>query len=310
MQEKILVTGGTGFIGINLIREILISGNSDIIVLSKNTNKLPVNNKRIKIFKVDIAKETIPERLIKDCASIIHLASIIKKESSKSDISSIVETNVLGTARVLESAVKNKIKKFILFSTSGVYKDRVSSTQVDELYPTYPINLYTATKLAAEKIGQSIHIAYGLPLTIVRPANVFGPWQEKSWMIPLFISRLRNNKLIYLNHNGIPKRDWIYITDLTRAIVAILNSPSEKINGQVFNIGSGVSTSNLSVAKRIARELNKSTDLIQLISSGKTESFDNLATSHKISKLLGWRPRYSFLEGLRKTVQWYNKEIS
>lgn len=307
MGGKILITGGTGFIGKHLIEEIVNSTKNRIIIVSRGSKKKLYKTDRIKYFEFDITSGKIPNHIIEGSDSVIHLASAMKAQKI-TDISQLVKTNVFGTSLVVESAAVNNVKRFIFFSTSGVYQDPHFDSKINEFYPTNPVNLYTATKLAAEKIIQTVNRDFGLPTVIVRPTNVYGPDQDKNWMVPLFISKLKKNQSIYLNHMGRPKRDWLYIDDLTQALITILKAPVDKVDGQIFNIGIGKSITNLSVAQKIAEKLGKKKNLIKLLPSGPHENMNNYSTPDKIFKLLGWSAKVSFDQGLERTLKWYDKK--
>ncbi len=316
MKNRILITGGTGFIGQNLIKKLLKDQTAEIIVVSKykvNHNQLFMKNfsdniHRLVLIEADIIKKGVLDSVMQDIGTIIHLAAKTQFNSSRDSLYELNNTNVFGTRLLLESAIKCNIKKFIFLSTSGVYGSKIRNMTMDENHNLNPLNLYTKSKLEAEKAVLSYYQRYRLPVIIFRPSNIYGGYQCPPWMIPSFINRLLNNQPILLNHEGKPKRDWIYVEDLVDAITMVMNNSSNEIFGEIFNIGMGETISNLKVAYIIAKKLNKSKKLIRLIESGPVESLENMAVSNKINKMLGWKPLYSIERGLRNTIEW-NKEV-
>lgn len=286
----ILITGWSGFLGIHILPKLRQRKKAKII-----------------LFKGNILDRSLIQKTVQGVDTVIHLAAKTRLSEKQELISSLIETNVLGTKVLLDAALKNNVQKFIFFSTSGVYGEKIIGRVMDENHPTNPLNPYTASKLAAETVAQSFFNGYNLPVVILRITNVYGPNQSPDWMMPLFISKLLQNQPIVLNHLGRPRRDWIYVEDVVRAVELIINAPVEKIKGEVFNLGIGKSISNLEVAQSIAKELGVDFRLIKLVKSGKRESKSNMAVSRKIFENLGWKPIYSFKEGLRETIRWYRE---
>ena len=265
MSKKILVTGGLGFIGTNLIQKLLKTTDDSFIILDAQMYKGALNNlprdtsfkKRITFIGGDITKKKNVEKVVEQVQVIIHLAASTHTATSFKKPTDFIKTNVIGTARLLDAAFKYSVDRFIYISSSEVYGNRQKHEKMDEKHPFAPISPYAVTKLAADRLVYSYHLTKKLPVVILRPFNTYGPYQQTEKMIPLFISRLLKNLPITLNMGGKQKRDWVFIDDHLRAIEAALNATDSKVHGESFNIGTGRSVSTKKVALLILKELNK-----------------------------------------------------
>lgn len=315
MEKTILITGGLGFIGMNLTRYLLKNYKYKIIILAKTDNLLKrtsllanlPNRNLLKIAAGDILEKKFVEKLVKDSSIIIHLAAETYTLNPLSKIEQMVLTNVIGTTKLLELAVTHRIEKIILFSSCAVYGNKIKGISMDENHSLVPITPYAATKLAADRIAYSFFKYYKLPVTIIRPFNIYGPYQSPKYMIPLFITRLLRDLPIYLNHKGKQTRDWLYIDDFIDAIEKIIIGPLKKLEGQVFNIASGKVLSVAKISHLILRKLKKGHELIRLSATANPEPFESAGIAKKIKRVLGWKPRVSFYRGLDKTIDWYIK---
>lgn len=305
-KRTILITGGLGFIGINLIQRLLRTTPHNIKILTREQNNLPklpfsLRNKRIKLVIGDISDPRVVEKLIRDIGIIIHLAGI----ANISDINSLIKTNISGTALLLNATRNKKIEKIIFLSSSGVYAEGKSKIPFSEAHPTGPLNLYAASKLAAERIASFFYMTYKSPVVILRTFNVYGPYQTLDKPIPLFVTNLLKNKKIILNHKGKQIRDWVYVEDLASAIEKVISSPAKNVIRKVINVSTGKGFSIKEIASKIASRLKKNLNLLQYQRDGIPEPMYNVGDSKKIQNMLRWRPQYSIDEGLKKTIEWY-----
>lgn len=313
MKKNILITGGLGFIGTNLIRRLLKTTSFTITILDKlsypkKSHNLPSDKTtkgRVKIVDGDVLKKRVVKNLAEDAFAIVHMAANTHTFDSLTSTLPAVMTNVVGTTIMLEAALKNQVEKFILFSSSGVYGNKIKGIPMDENHPLIPVNPYGASKLAADRIAYSFFLTNKLPVVILRPFNIYGPYQSTKKMIPLFITRLIKNLPIYLNHAGKQKRDWLYVEDLVNALDLIIKAPKEKVAGEIFNVGRGETNTVAETAKLLLKKLHKNRDLIQISKSSQPEVLGNVGISKRIKQVLGWTPRHSLEEGLDKTIKWY-----
>ncbi len=314
MAKTILITGGLGFIGSNLIRRLLKTTDYKLLIVDKKTDTgrkeiAPLDKKylkRIEIVKANVTRKKIMENLIKRSNVIVHMAADTNVARSVKHATSTIFNNVIGTSVLLEAVVKYQIEKFIYLSSSEVYGDKKKQA-MDENHPLLPVTPYAASKLAADRIAYSFFLSKKIPVIILRLFNAYGPYQDTEKMIPKFIIRLLQNQTIFLNHAGNQKRDWVYIEDITRALEMVINAENSKVVGEVFNIGTEESTSVKSVAQLIIKTLRKDNSLIKIIHSSHPGTMENIGISEKIKNVLGWEPQVNLEEGLGKTIKWYMK---
>lgn len=313
MRETILITGGLGFIGINLTNRILSTTKDNVIIISrKRAAAIPpnyVNSKRVRIIYTDLSNEVRLEEAVQKSTIIIHLASSTTLPISIKDTSSMLKTQIIGTINLLTFAQKHGIKKVLLFSSGGVYGNRIKGKKMDENHPLKPINTYTASKLSSDIIAKAFYLTYKTPIIILRLFNVYGPHQKTNKVIPIFISKLLRNQLILLNHSGKQIRDFIYIDDLTDLVQLILKSPIREMAGETFNICTGNGTSMRKIADIILQKLRKDKSLIKIQKRSEIEVHDSVGSAVKISKKFNWKPKYSLQLGLEKTINWYKSSI-
>jgi len=312
MKNKLLVTGGAGFIGSNFIRyQIKEDLNYKIINLDKltyagNLNNLRdiENNPNYKFIKGDILDKKMIDTLIRkekpDC--LINFAAESHVDNSILDPFSFTKTNVLGTNLLLDIAKKNKIKKFIQVSTDEVYGsiENGSFKESDCLRPNSP---YSASKASADLVVRSFIKTYNFPAIIVRLSNNFGPYQHTEKFIPLFITNFLQNKKSSLYGDGKNIREWIYVEDACSGIDKILH---EGNIGEIYNIGSGEERSNIEVVTILQEQMQQGKGMVNFIKDRKGHDFRYSLNSSKIRKM-GWRPRYKFDESLVKTIMWYKE---
>lgn len=319
MKDTILITGGLGFIGSNVILHLLKTTPYSILVFDKMTTfghpanlpKTPEIKKRVRVMQGDILKKRSIQNAVKESAVVIHMAAATHVGKSISQALSTITTNVIGTTMLLEAIEKYPVDRLIVYSSSEVYGNQVEGIPMDESHPLTPITPYAASKVATDRIAHSFFLSKKLPIIIVRPFNAYGARQHPEKMIPLFITRLLRDKPISLNHGGKQKRDWVYIEDHARAVEAIIKAPIEKVAGNVFNIGTGKATSVARVARLILKELKKSEKkYLQIAKSALPETSGNVGISKRLKKMLGWESRKSLEEGIQETVRWYKDNES
>lgn len=314
MKHKVIViTGGLGFIGTNVIRRLLAQTPHDILIFDKVTyagreDNLPKDKKnrsRIHFYKGDITKKRSVFSAVKEADIVVHLAADTHTFRSLTYAVPTVLTNVLGTALLLEAARKNPVERFIQISSSEVYGNSIPNVAMDENHPLNPVSPYAASKLAADRLAYSFYQSQGVPTTVLRFFNAYGPYQFPEKMVPLFITRLLKKQPITLNHGGRQVRDWVYVEDHAKAIETVITSPAELVVGEVFNIGTGSATSIRTVAEMICQQLGLDHEYIKVAESSKVETMGNVGISHKVKHKLGWGPQTSLAEGLKHTIEWY-----
>jgi len=307
---NILVTGGCGFIGSNFIRYLL--GNRPSVRIF-NLDKLtyagnPANlrdiesDSRYHFIHGDICDSVLVRDLVRreNITTIVHFAAESHVDRSISDASDFIRTNVLGTFTLLEAALSEHVDRFIHISTDEVYGsiDEGAFTESDPLNPSSP---YSSSKASSDLIARSYFITHGLPVIITRCTNNYGPYQYPEKLIPLFITNLLEGKNIPVYGTGKNVRDWIHVLDHCRAIDCVLQNGTP---GEIYNIGGDNERSNLEITSLILDALGKDESCIEYVKDRLGHDFRYSLDSSKL-KDLGWKPEYSFDQGLHETVAWY-----
>jgi len=313
---KILVTGGAGFIGSNFIRYLLVQHpdyqiiNLDKLTYAGNLDNLSdvENPPHYKFVKGDICDQDFVDSLVQGKVdAIINFAAETHVDRSLYDPRIFIETNVLGTQVLAESALKYKIKKFVQISTDEVYGSLGSKGLFTEQSPLLPNSPYSASKAGADLLIRSYLRSFGLPAIITRCCNNYGPYQFPEKLIPLFISNAVTDQSLPIYGDGLYVRDWIYVEDHCSAIDVILHRGEI---GEIYNISSNVEMTNLEITHLILKNLKKPESLIKHVKDRPAHDRRYALDSSNIRKELGWRPSFSFEDGMRKTIDWYIKNKS
>ncbi|MBM7839405.1 dTDP-glucose 4,6-dehydratase [Alkalihalobacillus xiaoxiensis] len=313
MVNKVLITGGAGFIGGNFIHLITRKYpnykiyNLDSLTYAGELEKHKVleKNENYKFVKGDITDKNFVFNLFKEeqFNYIVHFAAESHVDRSIDNPEIFVKTNVLGTQNLLDASRCIKIDKFIHVSTDEVYGELPMDpteffTEETELKPNSP---YSASKAASDLLVRSYYQTFGLPINITRCSNNYGPFHFPEKLIPLTISRVINDLKIPIYGDGRNIRDWLHVVDHCRAIDLVLH---KGVDGEVYNIGGHNEQSNLDVVKTIIKSLNSSEELIDFVKDRLGHDKRYAIDPSKIKKL-GWEPVYSFEEGISETIEWY-----
>ena len=308
---KVLVTGGTGFIGSNFVHYLLKKHpDTEVTVLDKLTYAGRKENlqdvlSKIRFIKGDIAKKEDVAKAAKDCDYIVNFAAETHVDRSIVEAGTFVLTDVLGTYNLLETARKLDISKFEQISTDEVYGHikEGSFREEDKLNPRNP---YSASKAGAELLCRSYFETYGLPVVVTRSSNNYGPYQHPEKLIPKTIIYALENKLIPVYGTGENIRDWLYVEDNCEAIDAVLHKGTE---GEAYNIGAQQEMKNIDVVKIILKLSNRPEKLISFVKDRPGHDVRYSLDIEKIRKL-GWKPKIKFNDGIKKTVDWYHRNGS
>ena len=321
MKIKVIVTGGLGFIGSNLI-ELLIKKKYFVINIDCNTYSSNYYNtkdykKNYKFIKCNINnKKKIFNILSKyKPAAIFNLAAETHVDRSIDNPKAFIDSNILGVFNLLEAFrkfhKKNKNSKLIHISTDEVYGD-ILKGRSNENYSYKPSSPYAASKASSDHLVYSYFRTYKLPVIITNCSNNYGPKQHPEKLIPKLIYNILNNKPLPIYGKGKNSREWIYVKDHCEALIKVYQKGKV---GEFYNIGSNKNLNNLEVCRNL---INVSKNLIKLgkkvkISFVKDRPGHDMRyalNSNKIKKDLGWFPKTSFKEGIRLTFNWYNKNKS
>ena len=310
---KILVTGGSGFIGSNFIDYILHNTshniiNVDVLTYAGTSTVDSTFNDRYTFYKVDIGSYAIENILKRHTPDyIINFAAETHVDKSIGNPSSFVKTNVLSTYNFIQSVQnyfeKNNSVRFLHVSTDEVYGQLASADPAfTENTPYAPNSPYSATKASGDHLVRAFHHTYGLPAIITNCSNNYGPRQYPEKLIPVIIKQAVQNKKIPIYGTGMNIRDWLYVKDHCEALYLVLTKGT--IGGK-YNIGGNAERNNLQVAMSILSLLDKPMSLIEYVKDRKGHDFRYAIDSSYIQQTLGWTPTVSFEEGLQHTVKWY-----
>lgn len=332
MANRILITGGAGFIGSALIRYLINHTNDNVINLDKLTyaaNRLALQsveaNPRYSFEQVDIcdqkALQMAFERYQPD--AVMHLAAESHVDRSITGAANFIQTNIVGTYNLLEvakdywyslSEAKKSAFRFHHISTDEVYGDlSLTEPAFTEHSPYHPSSPYSASKAASDHLVQAWHRTYGLPILITNSSNNYGAYQHSEKLIPLIISNALSGKILPVYGDGQQIRDWLFVDDHVQALYRVL---IEGRIGESYNIGGNCEKTNLEVVNAICElleefvpnkpsHIKRYTDLIRNVQDRPGHDVHYSLDCSKIYNELAWQPQTSFEQGLRKTVKWY-----
>ncbi|MBP3250175.1 MAG: dTDP-glucose 4,6-dehydratase [Ruminococcus sp.] len=312
---RILVTGGAGFIGSNFIFYMLKSHpDCRIICIDKLTyagnlsTLAPIMEEpRFRFVKADICDRSAVYALFEEEKpdAVVNFAAESHVDRSIEEPEIFLKTNILGTQVLLDACRKFGIGRFHQVSTDEVYGDLPLDRPdlfFTEETPLDPSSPYSSSKASADLLVQAYHRTYGVPVTISRCSNNYGPYHFPEKLIPLMIANALNDKPLPVYGEGLNVRDWLYVEDHCRAIDLILSKGSV---GQVYNVGGHNEMRNIDIVRLICRELGKPESLIVHVEDRKGHDLRYAIDPTKISRELGWLPETKFEDGLKKTIRWY-----
>ena len=317
---KVLVTGGAGFIGGNFVHHMVNKYpdyqivNLDLLTYAGNLETLkPVEDKpNYKFVKGDIADEAFIMDLFEKekFDVVVNFAAESHVDRSIEDPGIFVQTNVMGTRVLLDASRKFGVKRYHQVSTDEVYGDLPLDRPdlfFTEETPIHTSSPYSSSKAGADLLVLAYHRTYGLPVTISRCSNNYGPYHFPEKLIPLMIANALNDKPLPVYGKGENVRDWLYVEDHCKAIDLIIHNGRV---GEVYNIGGHNEMKNIDIVKIICKELGKPESLITYVSDRKGHDMRYAIDPTKIHNELGWLPETKFADGIKKTIQWYldNKE--
>ena len=317
---KIVVTGGAGFIGSNFIYLILKERPEwsiiciDSLTYAANFHTLndAFKNKNFIFYKEDIRNregiECIFEKERPD--AVINFAAESHVDRSIKDPGIFLETNILGTQVLMDACIKYGVKRFHQVGTDEVYGDLPLDKPdlfFTEETPIHTSSPYSTSKASADLLALAYYRTYGLPVTISRCSNNYGPYQFPEKLIPLMINNAIHNKALPVYGNGKNVRDWLYVEDHCYGILAILEKGRI---GEIYNLGGHNEKANIDIVKTILKELNKPESLITFVSDRKGHDLRYAINPEKAIRELNWHPATPFNIGIKLTINWYKKNTA
>ena len=310
---KLLVTGGLGFIGSNFILKLLNETDEfDIINVDaelygadqKNLDSIK-NHEKYEFVKGNITNKRLMEELISKCDAVVNFAAESFVDRSINNADPFLVSNIRGAFTILDIITKQK-KRMIQISTDEVFGS-LSKGSADEQAKFNPSSPYAATKAAAELLIKSFSVTYDSDVVITRCTNNYGPRQFPEKLIPKTIILAKQGRNIPIYGNGKNLRDWIFVDEHCDAVYEILMKGK---SGQAYNISANNEISNVQIVNKILEIMDKSNDLIEFVEDRPGHDQRYSLDSSKIKNELGWSTKINFEEGIRKTIEWYEKNFS
>jgi dTDP-glucose 4,6-dehydratase len=312
LRKRVLVTGGAGFISSNFIRHLLQATPYEVVTLDALTYAGNLENladvlshPRLSFVHGDIRDQSLVRELVEGVDVIVNAAAESHVEKSiEHGASEFVRTNVEGTQILLDAIRVTPVERFILISSSEVY-GTAEAAPMDEEHALNPRSPYAATKAGADRLAYSYWTTYELPIVIVRPFNNYGPRQHPEKVVPRFITQALADEPLTIHGDGHASRDWLYVTDDAEAIEAVIETPIDRIAGEVLNVATGIDISVAEIAETVLRVLGKPVDLKVHVPERLGQVDRHIGSTAKARELVGWAARTSFEDGLERTVAWY-----
>ncbi|PEJ06861.1 dTDP-glucose 4,6-dehydratase [Bacillus wiedmannii] len=313
---NILVTGGAGFIGSNFVHYMLQRYetykiiNFDALTYSGNLNNVKSlqGHPNYSFVKGEIQNGELLEHVIKerDVHVIVNFAAESHVDRSIENPIPFYDTNVIGTVTLLELVKKYSHIKLVQVSTDEVYGSLGKTGRFTEETPLAPNSPYSSSKASADMIALSYYKTYQLPVIVTRCSNNYGPYQYPEKLIPLMVTNALEGKKLPLYGDGLNVRDWLHVTDHCSAIDVVLHKGRI---GEIYNIGGNNEKTNVDVVEQIISLLGKTKKDIAYVTDRLGHDRRYAIDAQKMKNELGWEPRYTFEQGLKETVEWYENHI-
>ena len=315
MAKTILVTGGAGFIGSNFLFYMMEKHPDyrficvDKLTYAGNLSTLEpiLKDPSFRFVKADICDRDAIRSLFRERSPdmVVNFAAESHVDRSILDPELFLQTNIVGTEVLMDACREYGVERFHQVSTDEVYGDLpIDRTDLffTETTPLHASSPYSASKASADLLVMAYYRTYGLPVTISRCSNNYGPYQFPEKLIPLMIANALDNKPLPVYGEGINIRDWLYVEDHCKAIDLILHKGKV---GEVYNIGGHNEMRNIDIVRLICKKLGKSEELITYVQDRKGHDLRYAIDPAKIHSELGWLPETRFEEGISKTIDWY-----
>ena len=315
-NKNVLVTGADGFIGSHLVEGLLETGckvKAFVYYNSFNSwgwlDSFPLEKlDRIEIFSGDVRDPNGVRKAMEGIDVVFHLAALIGIPFSYHSPDSYIDTNIKGTLNILQAARDLGTSRVLVTSTSEVY-GTAKYAPIDENHPFQGQSPYSATKIGADRIAESFYRAFGVPVTIVRPFNTYGPRQSARAVIPTIITQVLSGKKEIELGSVDPTRDLVFVKDVVKAFITI--AEADNTDGEEINIATQSEISIGDLAKKIINMTSPGVSIMRKenrVRPDKSEVSRLLGSNEKLKKLTGWTPEYTIEEGLEETLKWFKDE--
>ncbi|GIX45243.1 MAG: SDR family NAD(P)-dependent oxidoreductase [Candidatus Hydrogenedentota bacterium] len=315
--KRVLVTGAGGFIGSHLVERLLDLGADVTAFVRYNAagsrgllDRLPLQDQeRVRIVVGDLCEPDALDDAMRDQEIVFHLAAIIAIPFSYLRPAQVIENNVRSTLNVLQAARRFGIQRIVHTSSSEVY-GTARVAPIDEDHPLQAQSPYAASKIACDKIAQSFHLSYDLPVVTLRPFNTYGPRQSARAIVPTIITQALTSKRVYLGAMH-PTRDLTFVSDTVEGFIRIAEAPN--VEGRTYHIGTGIEISVGELADRIVRLIGSNIPILfdpTRIRPPASEVARLICDASRARRDLGWEPKVSLDEGLQRTIEWIGQNLA
>ncbi|MBS1859996.1 MAG: dTDP-glucose 4,6-dehydratase [Acidobacteria bacterium] len=308
---KLLITGGAGFIGSAFVRMVVGQTDYHAVNLDKLTYAGNLENlsavegsERYRFVHGDICDAALVDSLLAEERpdAIVHFAAESHVDRSILSPEPVVRTNLNGTFTLLDAARRHSVPRFLHVSTDEVYGSLEAPAEAGEDYPLNPSSPYSASKAGSDLLARSYFVTFKLPVVITRASNNYGPYQFPEKLIPLMITNALDAQPLPVYGDGQQVRDWLYVDDHCRGILAALAKGRE---GEIYNIGGNRSLPNLDVVRQVLAATGRGESLITYVKDRPGHDRRYALSSEKLMRETGWEPVTNFEAGLSRTIEWY-----
>ncbi len=307
---KILITGGAGFIGGNLVRHMLNEHptyqivNLDALTYAGCLESLTdvSSNPRYSFVHGDICDAALVDEVMQGVDAVMHLAAESHVDRSITDPAAFVRTNVLGTQVLLDAAKHHKVERFLHVSTDEVYGSLGPTGFFTEETPYAPNSPYSASKAGSDMLARAYFETFKFETLITHCSNNYGPYHFPEKLIPLFITNLMDDVSVPVYGDGLNVRDWLHVEDHCWALDRVLHAGKA---GEVYNIGGHNEKTNMEITRTVLEKLGKPESLIRYVQDRPGHDKRYAIDASKIERELGWVPSYTFETGIDQTIAWY-----
>ncbi|KAB8167775.1 dTDP-glucose 4,6-dehydratase [Streptomyces sp. 3MP-14] len=310
-MEKVLVTGGAGFIGSHFVKRLLAAEDIErVTVLDALTYAGHLENlgeamlsESLTFVEGNILDGQLVDALVRQHTAIVHFAAESHVDRSFFQAGAFLTTNILGTHVLLRAALRFGVEKFVHVSTDEVYGPQLSGSarEDDPLRPTVP---YAASKAGSDLVALSYQRTYGVPVCVTRSSNNYGPAQHPEKIIPLFVTSLLKGRSVTLHGEGQHVRNWLHVEDNCQGVELVLR---RGIPGEVYNIGGGTDLTNVELTAHLLDMLGADWERVTYVPDRQANDIRYAMEWSKTAEQLGYRPTWDLREGLAQTVDWYRR---
>jgi dTDP-glucose 4,6-dehydratase len=309
--RRVLVTGGAGFIGANFVHYFLARyPASHVVVLDaltyagrrENLDGVPASS--LTFVHGDIRDPVAVAKAMAGCDAVINFAAESHVDRSIEQPGEFIQTDVYGVFVLCEEARRQKVARFVQVSTDEVYGEVLEGHSKEDA-PLMPRSPYAASKAGGDRLAYAYFTTYGLPVVVTRCSNNYGPRQYPEKLVPLFVTNAIDDQPLPVYGTGLNRRDWLHVDDHCAALLAMLTHAG--IEGETFNIGAGHELDVLTITSTILKLLGKPASLIRHVEDRPGHDRRYAVDSTKLTRATGWMPRIAFEDGIRQTVEWFQR---